>query len=57
MAIYDYWCPQCETEEKEWHGMMEDPIILCKTCGTVKKRLIRAPYLNIPKPFNPDCLD
>jgi len=57
MATYSYWCPECETEEEIVHGMMEDPIITCKKCGTVKRRMIKPCNLIIPRDFNPNCLD
>jgi len=57
MATYSYWCPECETEEEIVHGMMEDPIITCKKCGAVKRRMIKPCNLIIPRDFNPNCLD
>lgn len=35
MATYDYKCLQCESIQEEKHGMLVDPVILCKECGEV----------------------
>jgi len=40
MAIYDYLCSKCEHKQEEIHSIKEDPIIKCKKCGAVMKRII-----------------
>lgn len=41
MAIYDYYCPKCESEKEIIHPMSESPEILCDECGEKMKIAIK----------------
>lgn len=46
MAKYDYKCTECANEQGEFHGMNENPELVCSNCGkTTMKKMI-------PKNFN-----
>ena len=40
MPSYDYKCPECGNIVEKLHGMLENPIVLCKTCGKVMTKQI-----------------
>ena len=40
MPTYDYKCPDCGELVEKLHGMLETPIVLCKTCGKVMVKQI-----------------
>jgi putative FmdB family regulatory protein len=37
MPTYDYFC-DCGEKEEIFHGMMEEPEIICKVCGKKMKK-------------------
>lgn len=37
---YDYRCESCEAVVEVWHGMTEDPDVVCNVCGGCMKRVI-----------------
>ncbi len=38
MPFYTYFCPHCNNEEEKFHGMFEEPTILCDKCQTPMKK-------------------
>ena len=38
MPAYDYFCPNCNFKKEVWHGMSEEPEILCDKCQTKMKK-------------------
>ena len=42
MPAYDYFCPACEKEQEIWHGMFEEPEIICEECGEKMKKGYKA---------------
>lgn len=39
MPFYDYKCTACEHEQEEFHGMTEEPEIVCSECGKPMTRV------------------
>ena len=37
---YLYFCPNCDAEKEDWHGILEEPEILCDSCKTIMKHKI-----------------
>ncbi len=44
MPTYDYVCTACSHEQEEFHGMTEEPQIVCPECGKPMKKAITANY-------------
>ena len=40
MPTYDYRCEKCDKVFEEFHGMTEDPKVLCPDCGGEAKKMI-----------------
>ena len=38
---YDYYCPNCNFEKEEIHGMTETPEIICEKCNTKMRRAFK----------------
>lgn len=47
MPIYEYQCQPCRVIYETQHGMNEQPLQNCPTCGGAVSRLISAPRVNI----------
>jgi len=40
MPTYDYKCPSCDNSFEKFHGISENPEVLCTSCGVVTVRQI-----------------
>ena len=40
MPMYRYVCDNCGNEKVVFHGMNENPTIVCEKCGSVMRRTI-----------------
>ncbi len=42
MPTYDYQCESCQSVREVFHGISEEPEILCEQCNAKMKRMIGA---------------
>lgn len=40
MPTYEYYCEKCDIAKEVFHGMTEDPEVLCDTCENKMKKLV-----------------
>jgi len=40
MPTYDYKCPKCSVKFEKFHGISENPEIICPECGSVSAKQI-----------------
>lgn len=40
MPTYDYKCEECDKVFEEFHGMTEEPEVICPICGGSTRRMI-----------------
>lgn len=52
MSTYDYRCYECDHDQVEKHGMMEEPVITCADCGSDNTRrvILKAPLFDMYTP-------
>jgi putative FmdB family regulatory protein len=42
MPTYDYYCKKCDSETEVFHGMSEEPEVICTECGEHMTKKISA---------------